>query len=216
MKIAWGILFTGMTSVVIATSKEAPTAIPVGGLSSGELISLVGLGISIIVLLVRFAYKQGQADEKISSIETTVTDTSHKVDGLGRKLTSIISYLGTRDSKAMAVINSGSPMELTDLGQDLLNASGGKEFVESHLDGLLQLIEKDSPKTGLDVENAAKGIIVDVSDNSDFRQIKNFIYNNPSYKDIDVSLATLATVIGIFLRDFYLEKHPEVTDSGEE
>ena len=51
-----------------------------------------------------------------------------------------------------------------------------------------------------------------------FTHVKNYIYNNPVYKvsdteSVPIDLTKMANIIGIYLRDLYLQKHPELSTS---
>jgi len=54
-----------------------------------------------------------------------------------------------------------------------------------------------------------------VSDNDSFNKIKNFMFENPSFKGNEISLSTIVQVLGIYLRDIVIQNQkddPNVPD----
>ena len=81
---------------------------------------------------------------------------------------------------------------------------------------LLKKIADGNPKTAFDVESQASLAIIDSYGTDEFIDIKNYIYQNPFHKNkktgntIKLDLSTVAKVCGIYLRNFYLEEHPDI------
>ena len=74
---------------------------------------------------------------------------------------------------------------------------------------------KINPKTPYDVEEKAESTIQWSTDNDIFNSIKNYLYYGPEYIElsgvkIEVSIFQITHVMGLYLRDIYLEKHPDL------
>ena len=121
----------------------------------------------------------------------------------------IETYLMTKDKSAASLLKSQSPYSLSDLGWEVLKISGAEKVLNDYLDFFISEIEKENPLTALDVESKANEILLKNSDSDKFNAIKNFIYNNPKYKDSDMSIPTVVFAMSIYLRDKYFVKHPE-------
>ena len=75
-------------------------------------------------------------------------------------------------------------------------------------------------KTALDSQIYAPIVISQVSNRSSFNPIKDFAFENPYYKEKDsngnntafvrLDMDTITNIMGIYLRDKYLEKHPHL------
>src|SRR6218665_2887730 len=90
---------------------------------------------------------------KIKSIETQGKDLAVKIDAIDKKIgaieekmidiivavNTISSYLGLKSKQKLpSDINIGlSPEELTPLGEEILNVSGGKKYVDENLASLI-------------------------------------------------------------------------------
>ena len=109
-------------------------------------------------------------------------------------------------------------MQLTDLGNEILNAIGGKKYIDDNAASLIQKLSKETIKSALDVENYAKVILIQEYNSDAFTAIKNYIYQNPVYKkdalNVSLDVATISNIMGLYLRDKYFEIHPELINAG--
>ncbi len=135
------------------------------------------------------------------------------------KLTTITTYLITKDSKASALFSQKeSPRKLNLLGEQLFENSGGQKFLDQNKNELLAAIAAKAPNTALDVENLAIEVLISQLDSDIFNELKQWVYNSPSLKiDVQgqkqeeaVTLNDICFVLSLSLRDMYLEAHPDL------
>lgn len=88
-----------------------------------------------------------------------------------------------------------SPISLTERGQELLNNSGGRGFIEGQFEKLLSEIEAKDPKTAYDIQEFSRQAIDAMSDDNLFNPLKEFLFKE------GIDLADLVNVMGIDLRD---------------
>ncbi|MBI3421015.1 MAG: hypothetical protein HY006_03040 [Candidatus Sungbacteria bacterium] len=100
-----------------------------------------------------------------------------------------------------------SPLTLTPEGMAYLQAAGFPQIFASHEADFLDFLEDSLPTTKYDVEALATQSILLNADKEYMQPLKIYLYNHP--KD---SMPALAKVAGIFVRDHYLEKHPEISE----
>jgi hypothetical protein len=107
-----------------------------------------------------------------------------------------------------------SPIQLNPLGQKLFEESKAKDFFDEKKPALLRLLSTELGKlktiTALDVQDYAYRVCISISDNDDFKDIKDFIFLHPIYEEKTLSVGTICMLIGIELRNAYLELHPEI------
>ncbi|MDP4252269.1 MAG: hypothetical protein Q8918_19395 [Bacteroidota bacterium] len=113
-----------------------------------------------------------------------------------------------------------SLIELTELGERVLVAIGGKTFIDNNLQDLMNEMDMQDITTALDSQIYAPIVISQVSNRSSFNPIKDFAFENPYYKEKDsdgndtasvrLDMDTIVNIMGIYLRDKYLEKHPHL------
>jgi len=118
-------------------------------------------------------------------------------------------------SMANTLMAKLSPYQLTDAGKKLLEISGGKLCVDQNLDMFMSELGKQNPLTPYDVEEKSVSIILETKQQPIFNQIKNFLYYMPKTIEgvgdaADISIFTVVNVMSLYLRDFYLEAHPEL------
>jgi len=103
-------------------------------------------------------------------------------------------------------IRAYSPRTLTDIGEGFIKKLGFDKVFEEHKDDFFEFIDGENPKVKYDVENSAIRSILALSDEDYMSFLKIFFYNNP-----DRNLNNTAATLGLYVRDLYLEAHPEIT-----
>lgn len=147
---------------------------------------------------------------------TTKIDLVQKsVDNVNKSLLGLVIYLKSKDKTLdTSLFQCNSPIQLTPLGELLLTESGGKKFVNNNLKTLFEKLDASNLKSPLDVENASTAAILMSAEMDEFTSVKDFIYNNPlyrreGYEPVPIEISTLANIMGIYLRDKYLDAHPD-------
>lgn len=101
------------------------------------------------------------------------------------------------------------PLSLTAQGTKLLKASGFKIIFENVKDDLIKrFFEEINPKTMYDTQERARQWMDNLSreDYEPFIPIKSYAFKTGS------DYAQILRAGSILLRDYYLEKHPEIKD----
>lgn len=78
-------------------------------------------------------------------------------------------------------------------------------------------MESQAFKSGLDVQNYASIISIKNFNSDEFIKIRDYIYQHPVYKvsdgsELQVTSQIISQIIGIYIRDKYFDKHPELKD----
>lgn len=112
-----------------------------------------------------------------------------------------------------------SPRKLNDNGERILSDINGNEFLQKNKDFFFAKIDEQHPKTALDVELAANFVLLSNMSNDIFNELKNFVYNAPTYlmnddkegqRPYDLDMNDICFVLSLPLRDMYLAKHKEI------
>jgi hypothetical protein len=191
------------------TPKETPF------FTTGDIIAVVvGILLPIIVLIINGISKGAVKNKTIEDLDTSnkeiksdITEIKVSIKDLEISNTRIIGGLITVGCNPN-IFKVSSPINLTPLGEEILNDITGKSYIDNNEQDLIFKIKNLNPKSELDVETFSKQILFDEFDTDKFIPIKNFIYNNSIYKSIQLNQATIITVMGIYLRDKYLKKYP--------
>ena len=160
----------------------------------------------------------GVIENKIDNHFETTKELNTKLLALSKNINVLVTFLTVKHTDLQSgLFQSFSPIQLTELGLEILNTSGGKSYIESHLDALLKEMENQEFKSALDVQSFATSLILKEFDSDDFIHIRNYIFQNPVYRpegksDIAINSPVMNQIIGIYLRDKYFEKHPELKD----
>jgi len=168
--------------------------------------------------------------DKIEATDKKLTDkidaTDKKIGAIEEKMIDIIvavntisSYLGLKSKQKLpSDVNIGlSPEELTPLGEEILNVSGGKKYVDENLASLIEELESKNPKSGLDVDSFSFWLLMRHAQLDGFIHIKNYIFQNPYYPNpkspkepFSLDLEFICQVMAIYLRNKYCEKYPSL------
>lgn len=184
-------------------------------------LAIVIVAVIICYKIVKFYYTKFKKVEDICDKVETLPDIVNrnteniekqvipKLNSISNSLSIITSILfkkGIVDKTEL--FKTVSPVNLTDIGMEVLELIGGRQYVESNSERLIEQMKEQNYKSALDVQNQANLLILEQAGSDDFVPIKDFIYQNPQYKTIALDMSTVVTVMGIYLRDKYFEKYP--------
>jgi len=139
-----------------------------------------------------------------------------RLGSIDSKLNTLIIHLSSTKKIDSNLFRTQSPIELTEAGSKILSDMGGKNYVDSHLETLINQIQKQDFKSGLDVQNYCSVMLNErIIEDDALIPVKNYIYTNPIYKiddntSIPLDLTVSVTIMGIYLRNKYFEKYPEL------
>lgn len=99
-----------------------------------------------------------------------------------------------------------SPVQLTEKGITFIQEIGFDKVFNEHKADFFNCIESENPKLKYDVEISAIKSISLLSEKDYMSFLKILFYNQPSRK-----IENTAPTLGIYVRDKFLEEHPEIT-----
>ena len=173
------------------------------------IIALVVIANLIFTLIRNFGShkeKSGVNQEKISTLEKQLQSFKEEINKQINKVLMKIEELTEKVIKLEA-FESKSPLVLSDYGKKLYKESGLMTFFEEIKEELIEELEKKSPKTRYDVQEMARDLMSGLATDFRFDFLKKYVYKNSK---VDIEL--LLRICGIPLRDYYLEKHPEIKE----
>lgn len=171
------------------------------------IIQIAGtIAISGITAYGTIAYTLGKYKEKIDKIDEY--NPASKIAELDSKLSEKLSDLSDRISKLegnmekmpSAYMQSQSPLKLTDKGEELLKDSGGKFYIDEHIDVFIENIKKSKPNTAYDVQEYSRDLIREQQIQKEFNPIKDFAFQEGLHLDL------ITSVMGLYLRDKAIDK----------
>lgn len=114
-----------------------------------------------------------------------------------------------------------SPMRMTKSGECLYKLSGADKALERMNAKLIEGIENASPRTEYDVEDLAYEMLIRNMGDIALDPVKRFVYYSPDKlhidetgEDIRFDLYSILRLMGIRLRDIYLETHKELIEKS--
>jgi hypothetical protein len=106
-----------------------------------------------------------------------------------------------------AYTQTKSPISLNPKGETLLDASGGRMYVDSNFQKFMEEVDVQQPKSSYDIQELSKRVIKAHAGTDDFTTLKEYIFKE------GIELEVLTVVLGIYLRDKILEeKNIDITD----
>jgi hypothetical protein len=161
-----------------------------------ELLSILGIS----SILGAFIYI-GKKLKTLDDLERTTEKIKVNVKVISDYLTTASVDFNHKELKAY------SPLNLTKEGDKLISSLGFDKVFKSHKDDFFTFIDSQEPKLKYDVENAAIQSVSGLQDMDYMNFLKVFFYNNP-----DRSMKNVAPTLGVYIRDKYLQAHPEIKE----
>ena len=173
------------------------------------IASVVSLITSVITAIVSISLSMGKYKEKVDALEKY----NEKSEEHYGKLSETVAKLGEwkritqRDTDIKrGVLISESPIALTEKGEKLLEDSGFNEIFEKVKDELVRMLEEKKPENKYQTEDRAGILMEELTDYEPFKPLQEFVYSNSEH-----DLGTILRAGVIKLRDYYFEKHSEIT-----
>lgn len=165
-------------------------------MNSESLTWLIPLGVSIVGGIITYASTMSAMKQRIISLEDDMKDSKSQTRDLRDRTIKCETILNERGP----VVQSHSPLSLTERGKRLLEESGGKTYIDSKKDELIGAITQKQPKSAYDVQELANQVVRDRTNLEDFVPLKNYLFAQGEPLD------NLVAVMGIELRDIALPK----------
>lgn len=142
---------------------------------------------------------------KTFPVELALKANKETVDNLLTQFNSFQTSLNNAALQHMA--KPGSPLKLTEYAEKVLLDIEFNEKIFPHIcDSLLQELEKYEMRTPYDVQEKSQFVVRSKRDDPLYDEMKKAIYRTGN------NLDEILAAIWIPLRDYYLQKHPEILD----
>jgi len=166
------------------------------GFSVWEIISTIG----IVSIVIAFIY----IGKKLQILE----DVKTCMYRMKINLNVISNYLIRNHTKFNPTeLQTLSPFHLTNEGEEFIKKIGFDRVFENNKNTFFDFITAENVKLKYDVENASIKSIFALYDMPCMEFLKVFLYNNPNR-----NLENTAPTLGVYVRDRYLESHPEIKE----
>ena len=152
----------------------------------------------------------------------SIQNLKNRVNEHSGMLQNLSVWVMKKDKAMIDVLAVGfSPIRLKPPGMALLEVSGGKRCIDDNLDFFMKNLKKRAPMTPFDVQESSRAVVFGNFNLPIFNTVKHFLYFKPedvelAGEKVEASMFTVTYVMGVYLRDMYLEKHPEIMPKTEE
>lgn len=175
-------------------------------MDSSIVSTLIGSGTTLLLLLLGYLVFFGRKFEKIDKLEKEQEKQEKKIDEFSTDIATLKEFkANTEKIIDKEIYKAKSPLGLTDFGKKLVEDSGFNTIFEQEKDNLVTMLEKRNPQTQYDVQEMARLLMSELTNYDPFAQIKTYAFTNG--KDY----AQILRAGAIPLRDYYLQKHSEIT-----
>lgn len=138
----------------------------------------------------------------------TLDDLKATMEKVKINVQTISTYLTRHHAKFNAnELQAFSPLRLTNAGEKLITDIGFDEILIKNKEDFFKFINSEGPGLKYDVETASIKSIYALYEKPYMSFLKTFFYNNP-----ERNLENVAPTLGIYLRDKYLDQHPEIEE----
>lgn len=187
----------------------------------GTIVAIIAAILSGVWFIFARIFKIGKTFERIDNIEKATVDLKNNLGSFPctshhDNLTKIKTILVEKYPKALTVFSmKASPRKLNETGKKLFDAVNGGTFLTTNKEVLFKYITDNKPLVALDVEQLSNAACVSLVPTVAFNSLKNYVYNEPTWTlpngdKYDITVNDICFVLGLRLRDMYLEEHPEI------
>lgn len=106
-----------------------------------------------------------------------------------------------------SLLKDYSPLQLTEKGREFLAEKGFETIFRENKEAFFSCIHSDAPTSKYDVETSSYKAIFSLIQKPFFNPVKKYYYEHPKE-----NIQSFAKVASIYLRDHYLEEHPEIKE----
>jgi hypothetical protein len=195
-----------------------------------NVTNLSGRTINLESSVINLAGRTTNVESRLASVELKIDEfiipqlihINQSLATLNGSFNNLLVYLKSKDDKMdISFFISKSPIQLTELAERILIEIGGKSFIDNNLYDLMKEMDKKDIKTALDAQTFAPIVLSEVSNWPSFNHIKDYAFQNP-YREKDkngndlsvpLDMITITNIMGIYLRNRYLEKHSNLNPS---
>jgi hypothetical protein len=163
---------------------------------------LQGLSLVGIAVVCGWLVSIGRQLQVLDDVKTTTEKIKYNVKVVSDYL---IKHGGGKFNSAE--LRNYSPLQLTENGLAFVKNIGFEKVFEENRAEFFACIDGEHPKLKYDVESAAVKSIFLLNDKPFMNFLKVYLYNNPTRTLDDVS-----QTLGVYIRDKYLEGHPEIIE----
>jgi hypothetical protein len=134
----------------------------------------------------------------------------------------LVAWVMKKDNKMINILTKKhSPLSMTAVGKILFELTPTMQLVDDNKGYFLSEIEKENPPTAFDVENTAFKVMLRNINQPMFNGLKQYLFNAPEkipVKDPDTNeeeliafdMNTAMQLMSIYLRDLYMDIHPDI------
>jgi hypothetical protein len=178
--------------------------------------AVIVAAIPIVFVLCKMLINLGRFNQKFEDLTNSVEKMDNTITANSFRLNAIKTFLYANTDAEQGLFEHNSPIQLTVKGIEVLERSGGKKYLDNNINSLIIEIEEQKYDSAFDVQNFSSIVLFQRAETEDFKLIKNWVYNNPVYKEVNITLVSVINVMAVHLRNVYLEKHPDLLETEED
>jgi hypothetical protein len=158
----------------------------------------------------------------LDKVERGLINLDKTVKSTNEMVAEICKWIMKNDNNMIDVfVKKQSPSKILPIGYSLLEETNAKKAVDHYMDFLIKELDSENPQAPYDVEDKALTVLMKNISHDLFSEVKSFLYNSPETitlidpetseeRQIKPSIQIITELMSIYLRDKYLEQHPEI------
>jgi hypothetical protein len=108
---------------------------------------------------------------------------------------------------SISLVENQPPFNLTDLGNELLDFSGAKGFIDEQRINIFNKLEHLQKKSNIEIEKELAELLNSKIDTDQFESINDFIQKNMSFRGIPINLYSILDIMTISLRITFKDQY---------
>jgi hypothetical protein len=175
------------------------------------IVWAVYIAVGIIIRIARFVDKTNNSLRLFDDVKKDIKSLDKKHSKLLEKFNTLIAALAEKNSlNNPDLFSTNSPINLTPQGIKFIEEVGWKLSIDNtdNRKKLFETLDKFKLQTKYDVEKYSIVVLTELAgmrEDNAYTPVKRYLYENATQDDFKVM-----TACAIYLRDKYLESHPEI------
>lgn len=161
---------------------------------------LIAAAGTFIFFSIKGCWKLTKKISKIDGLDTDMNVIKRDVATIKGKISTVEKLLknilnSNMTPTATGLMQSNSPLQLTEKGNNLLEDCGFKEIYQTNKESILSLVKRQNPKLKYEAQETSMSVIMDISNEEFMSPIKKYSFEH------GLNLIDVLKVSSIFLRD---------------
>ncbi len=175
---------------------------------------IVGITVVIAIIVFLIGWKLSEFYNETKKVNKSFPEIKDKLSSIDSSLNTLNTILIEKEIiKSSIYSQANSPRIVNESGKKVYQQSGAKNILEENSNNLINELEKLDNRSLLKLEQNCLKVMISKMNTDEFKPIQDFAFQNPNFQDKPLTYTDILYIMSIYLRDIYINKHPELKEA---